>query len=63
MNEEVLKSKDIVVVSVEEARKIMGESNNNYTDKEIEEVIAMLTLLSDIAIDNKIKSLVQGNNL
>lgn len=56
-------SSQTLILSVEQARKIMGEANKNYTDKEIKDVIAMLTLLSDIAIDNKIKSLVRVSNL
>lgn len=46
--------KDTQIISIEEAKKIMGEASKNYSDSEIKEVIVMLTLLSDIAIDSKI---------
>lgn len=43
-----------LIISILEARKLLGEVGKNYSDKEISEVILTLTLLSDIVIDSTI---------
>ncbi len=40
-----------MIISVEEARKIMGEVNKKYRDEQIEEVINIYDFLADMAID------------
>lgn len=44
-----------MIISIEKARKIMGPANKNYTDTELEEIINILVVLSDIAIDSYIE--------
>ena len=44
-----------MIVSICEVRKIMGNANKKYTDEQIEEVISIFSLLSDLAIDKYIK--------
>ena len=41
-----------MMFSVEETRKIMGEANKKYNDVELEEIINILTVLADIALDS-----------
>lgn len=40
-----------MIISIEEARKLMGESSKKYNDKQIEEVINIYDFLADMAID------------
>ncbi len=54
---------DTLIISIEEARKLMGKENGSYTDDEIKEIILLLTLMSDVVIDDKIKKLVQAKNI
>lgn len=44
-----------MIISIKEVRKIMGTANKNYTDAELEEIINILIVLSDIAIDSYIE--------
>lgn len=41
-----------MVISITEVRKIMGVANKKYTDKQLEEVINLFTLMADLAIDS-----------
>lgn len=43
-----------MLITILEARKIIGEANNQYSDEQITEVINIFTLLADLAIDNSI---------
>lgn len=40
-----------MIISVEEARQLMGEANKKYTDEQIEEVINIFDFMADMAID------------
>lgn len=39
-------------VTIAEARKIMGKDAQEYSDTQLEEVINLLTVLADMAIDS-----------
>lgn len=40
-----------MIITVEEARKLMGEAHKKYTDKQIEEVINVFDFMADMSID------------
>ena len=40
------------IIKISEARKLMGKTNKKYSDEQIEEVINIFTVLSDMAIDS-----------
>lgn len=43
-----------MTISAQQARKIMGKKADKYTDEQLEEVINIFTVLSDIIIDDYI---------
>ena len=43
-----------MIISISEARKIIGESHKSYTDEQIEEIIHILTAIADLAIDDSL---------
>ena len=40
------------MMTIEEARKLIGKGHTKYTDQQIEEIIGTLSVLSDLAIDS-----------
>lgn len=40
-----------MIITVEEARRLMGEASKKYTDKQIEEVINVFDYVADMSID------------
>ncbi len=41
-----------MVITIEEARKLLGKASSKYSDQQVEEMINTLSLLSDLAIDS-----------
>ncbi len=41
-----------MIITVQEARKLIGKEHTKYTDEQIEEIIYAFTALSDMAIDS-----------
>jgi hypothetical protein len=41
-----------MIIPIEKARQILGEESKNYDDQQIEEVLNVLTVLADLAIDD-----------
>lgn len=41
-----------MIMTISEARKLIGAGHVKYTDQEIEEIINTFSVLSDIAIDS-----------
>ena len=41
-----------MVISIEEARKLMGKASSKYTDEQVGEVINSLSVIADLAIDS-----------
>jgi ABC-type iron transport system FetAB ATPase subunit len=41
-----------MIITIKEARKLIGKGDAEYTDQEIEEIIYTFTALSDVAIDS-----------
>ncbi len=41
-----------MILPISKTRKIMGKKANKYSDKELEEVVNVLTILADLAIDS-----------
>lgn len=44
-----------MIVSVEEAREILGKAGQEYTDDQVEEIINLFVAISDLAIDSYIE--------
>ncbi len=44
-----------MLITIKEARKIIGDSNLKYTDKQIQEIIDHLYVLSNLIIDRYIE--------
>lgn len=40
-----------MIISIEEARQLMGEANKKYSDQYIEDVINIFDFLADMSID------------
>ena len=49
-----------MIVSVREARKILGKEAKQYTDEQIEEIVNLFTAISDLAIDSYLEKKKQG---
>ena len=49
-----------MLVSVKEARKILGKEAKQYTDEQIEEIVNLFAAMSDIAIDSYLEKKRQG---
>lgn len=41
-----------MLITIEEARKLIGEGHTKYSDEQIEEIINTLYVISDLAIDS-----------
>jgi len=52
-----------MIVSVQEARKILGRSGRDYTDQQVEEIINLFVAISDLAIDSYLEKKRQGGKL
>lgn len=44
-----------MIVSVQEARKILGGAGEEYSDQQIEEIVNLFVAMSDLAIDSYIQ--------
>lgn len=49
-----------MIVSVREARKILGKAAKQYTDEQIEEIVNLFAAMSDLAIDSYLEKKRQG---
>ena len=45
-----------MIITIPEARKILGETASKYTDAQIEEIINVFVFFTDLAIDSYIDS-------
>ena len=43
-----------MIIPIEKARQILGKESKSYNDQQIEEVLNVLTVLADLAIDDYI---------
>lgn len=41
-----------MVITIKEARELMGKNADKYTDEQVEEMVNTLSVLSDLAIDS-----------
>lgn len=41
-----------MIISIEEARKLIGKEANKYTDEQMAEMVNTLAVLADLAIDS-----------
>ena len=52
-----------MIVSVQEARKILGRSGREYTDQQVEEIINLFVAISDFAIDSYLEKKRRGKEV
>lgn len=45
-----------MIISIQQARQIMGDANRKYTDKQMEEILNVLYALCNLIIDEYIKT-------
>jgi len=45
-----------MIITIAEARKLIGEKQNEYTDTQVEEIVNVFTFFTDLAIDCYVES-------